>query len=234
MKILSSTERFERGSPAMPFSRADIAARAAAEVKAGSVVNLGIGLPTLVADFIDAAANVWLHSENGLLGMGPFPFEGDEDPQLINAGKQTVTTVAGASFFDSALSFTMIRGGHLDLAILGAMQVSGHGDLANWSIPGGRTMGIGGAMDLSSGCRRVIVLTTHSTKKGEPKLLSSCSYPLTAAGVVNLIITDLGVFEPADGAFAALELAPGVEFGDVASATAADVVDRRSESANAT
>ena len=170
----------------MPFSRDQIAERAAKEVLPGSVVNLGIGLPTLVADYIPAEAQVTLHSENGLLGMGPFPYEGDEDPQLINAGKQTVTVLPGGSAFDSALSFAMIRGGHLDLAVLGAMQVSASGDLANWAVPGGRTMGIGGAMDLSSGCRRVLVLTKHRTKKDEPKLVSSCSYPLTARGVVSL------------------------------------------------
>ncbi len=207
----------------MPYSRNDMARRAALEVIDGSVVNLGIGLPTLVADYIDDAAGVWLHSENGLLGMGPFPYEGDEDPGLINAGKQTVTAVPGASFFDSALSFTMIRGGHLDLAILGAMQVSSGGDLANWSIPGGRTMGIGGAMDLSSGCRRVIVLTTHRTKKDQAKLVQECSFPLTAVGVVATVITDLGVFDIDDGAFVVRELAPSVTADEVRDKTSASV-----------
>ncbi len=207
----------------MPYSRDDMARRAALEVLAGSVVNLGIGLPTLVADYIDDDAGVWLHSENGLLGMGPFPYEGDEDPQLINAGKQTVTAVPGASFFDSALSFTMIRGGHLDLAILGAMQVSSGGDLANWSIPGGRTMGIGGAMDLSSGCRRVMVLTTHRTKKDQAKLVKDCSFPLTAVGVVATVITDLGVFDIDDGAFVVRELAPLVTADEVRDKTSAPV-----------
>ena len=207
----------------MPFSRAEIARRAAAEIAPGSVVNLGIGLPTLVADYIDDSSGVLLHSENGLLGMGPFPYEGDEDPQLINAGKQTVTAVPGASFFDSALSFTMIRGGHIDLAILGAMQVSASGDLANWSIPGGRTMGIGGAMDLSSGCRRVMALMTHRSKAGEPKLLARCDYPLTAVGVVDRVITDLGVLDPAGDHFRCVELAPGVTLEELAAATGAPV-----------
>lgn len=207
----------------MPFSRADIARRAAAEVEPGSVVNLGIGLPTLVADYIADDSGVFLHSENGLLGMGPFPYEGDEDPQLINAGKQTVTAVPGASFFDSALSFTMIRGGHIDLAILGAMQVSASGDLANWSIPGGKTMGIGGAMDLSSGCRRVMALMTHVSKKGEPKLLAECTFPLTAVGVIDRVITDLAVLEPAGDHFRCVELAPGVELDQLREATAAPV-----------
>ena len=179
----------------MAYSREQIAERAAKEVFPGSVVNLGIGLPTLVADYIDAKSGVTLHSENGLLGMGPFPEAGKADPQLINAGKQTVTVLPGGSTFDSAMSFAMIRGGHLDLAVLGAMQVSSGGDLANWAVPGGRTMGIGGAMDLSSGCKRVLVLTTHLTKKGDAKLVSSCSFPLTAQGVVSRIITDLAVID---------------------------------------
>jgi 3-oxoacid CoA-transferase subunit B len=207
----------------MPFSREQIARRAAAEIEPGTVVNLGIGLPTLVADYIPEGAGVWLHSENGLLGTGPFPFEGDEDPQLINAGKQTVTALPGASFFDSALSFTMIRGGHVDLAILGAMQVSAAGDLANWSIPGGRTMGIGGAMDLSSGCRRVIALMSHRSKKGEAKLVRQCSFPLTAVGVVSRVITELAVLEIAGGAFEVVELAAGVSLEEVREATDADV-----------
>jgi 3-oxoacid CoA-transferase subunit B len=207
----------------MPFSREQIARRAAAEIEPGTVVNLGIGLPTLVADYIPEGAGVWLHSENGLLGTGPFPFEGDEDPQLINAGKQTVTALPGASFFDSALSFTMIRGGHVDLAILGAMQVSAAGDLANWSIPGGRTMGIGGAMDLSSGCRRVIALMSDRSKKGEAKLVRQCSFPLTAVGVVSRVITELAVLEIAGGAFEVVELAAGVTLAELREATDADV-----------
>jgi 3-oxoacid CoA-transferase subunit B len=203
----------------MPFSRQQIAERAAQEIAPGSVVNLGIGLPTLVADYLPNDYDVWFHSENGLLGMGPFPYEGDEDPQLINAGKQTVTVVAGGSFFDSALSFTMIRGGHVDLALLGAMQVSARGDLANWAVPGGRTMGIGGAMDLASGCRRVIVLMTHKTRDGAPKLVRECSYPLTAVGVVNRIITDLAVIDVTASGLALVECAPGTTPDQVQNAT---------------
>ncbi|RMG11746.1 MAG: 3-oxoacid CoA-transferase subunit B, partial [Deltaproteobacteria bacterium] len=163
----------------MSWSREEIARRAAAEIPPGSIVNLGIGLPTLVADYLKPEDGIWFHSENGLLGMGPFPVEGEEDPRIINAGKQTVTVVPGGSFFDSALSFAMIRGGHVDVALLGAMQVSAAGDLANWAVPGGKTMGIGGAMDLSTGARRTLVLTTHRTKQGAPKLLARCDYPLT-------------------------------------------------------
>ena len=179
----------------MPYSKEDMARRAALEIPEGAIVNLGIGLPTLVADYLPEG-HAWLHSENGLLGMGPFPFEGDEDPQLINAGKQTVTVLPGGSTFDSATSFGMIRGGHVDLAILGAMQVAANGDLANWAVPGGKVMGIGGAMDLASGCRRVIAMMQHTTKTGEAKLVPKCTYPITAIGVVSLIITERGVFEP--------------------------------------
>ncbi|MBA3452101.1 MAG: 3-oxoacid CoA-transferase subunit B, partial [Deltaproteobacteria bacterium] len=157
----------------------DMARRAAKEIPEGSIVNLGIGLPTQVADYL-AEGHAWLHSENGLLGTGPFPYEGDEDPNLINAGKQTVTVLPGGSTFDSAFSFAMIRGGHVDVAILGAMQVSAGGDLANWAVPNGKVMGIGGAMDLASGCRRVIAMMQHVTKKGEHKLVQRCDYPLTA------------------------------------------------------
>ena len=180
----------------MTYSTEDMARRAAREIPAGSIVNLGIGLPTQVADYLPEG-HAWLHSENGLLGMGPFPYEGEEDPQLINAGKQTVTVLPGGSTFDSATSFAMIRGGHVELAILGAMQVSAGGDLANWAVPGGKVMGIGGAMDLASGTRRVIAMMQHLTKTGEPKLVPKCSYPLTAVGVVSLVITERGVFEPA-------------------------------------
>ena len=193
----------------MTWSTEDMARRAAREIAAGSIVNLGIGLPTQVADYLPHG-HAWLHSENGLLGMGPFPFEGDEDPNLINAGKQTVTVLAGGSTFDSAYSFAMIRGGHVDLAILGAMQVSASGDLANWAVPGGKIMGIGGAMDLASGCRRVIAMMQHVTKTGEHKLVERCSYPLTAVRIVSLVITDLGVFEPAGDGFRIVELAPEV------------------------
>jgi 3-oxoacid CoA-transferase subunit B len=191
------------------WSTEDMARRAAREIPGGSIVNLGIGLPTQVADYLPEG-HAWLHSENGLLGTGPFPFEGEEDPNLINAGKQTVTVLPGGSTFDSAQSFGMIRGGHVDLAILGAMQVSAGGDLANWAVPGGKVMGIGGAMDLASGCRRVIAMMQHVTKKNEHKLVAKCSYPLTAAQVVSLVITDIGVFEPTGHGFRVIELAPGI------------------------
>jgi 3-oxoacid CoA-transferase subunit B len=193
----------------MTFSTEDMARRAAREIPAGAIVNLGIGLPTQVADYLPEG-HAWLHSENGLLGMGPFPFEGEEDPNLINAGKQTVTVLPGGSTFDSASSFAMIRGGHVDLAILGAMQVSAGGDLANWAVPGGKVMGIGGAMDLASGTRRVIAMMQHVTKKHEHKLVAKCDYPLTATRVVARVITELGVFDPADDHFRVIELAPGV------------------------
>lgn len=207
----------------MPFSRDEIAARAATEISPGSVVNLGIGLPTLVADHLPAGSDVMLQSENGILGMGPFPYEGDEDAQIINAGKQTVTIVRGGSTFDSATSFAMIRGGHVDLAILGAMQVSQHGDLANWAIPGGRTMGIGGAMDLAAGAKRIIVLTTHVTKKDEPKLVEECTFPLTAKRVVNRIITDLAILDVGANGFELVELAPGVTLEEVQAKTDAPI-----------
>ncbi len=207
----------------MAFTRPQIAERAAQEIRPSSVVNLGIGLPTMIPDYLAPDMGVWFQSENGLLGMGPFPYEGDEDPQLINAGKQTVTIVPGGSLFDSALSFTMIRGGHIDQAFLGAMQVSAGGDLANWTVPGGKTMGIGGAMDLATGCREVIVLTTHRTKRGQPKLLAECSFPLTARGVVKRIITDLAVIEVTPSGFALVECAPGVTPDDVRAATDAPV-----------
>jgi 3-oxoacid CoA-transferase subunit B len=207
----------------MPFSREQIAERAAAEIAPGSIVNLGIGLPTLVAGFIPAGQDVWLQSENGILGMGPFPLEGEEDPQLINAGKQTVTLVPGGSCFDSALSFAMIRGQHVDLTILGAMQVSQAGDLANWAIPGGRTLGIGGAMDLAAGSKRIVVVTTHRSKKDEPKLVERCSFPLTAAGAVSRVITDLGVLDVAGTGFSLVECAPDVSEAQIVEATGARV-----------
>jgi 3-oxoacid CoA-transferase subunit B len=204
----------------MPFSKEAMARRAAAEIPAGSIVNLGIGLPTLVADYLPEG-HAWLHSENGLLGMGPFPYEGEEDPQLINAGKQTVTVLSGGSFFDSAQSFAMIRGGHIDLAILGAMQVAENGDLANWAVPGGKMLGIGGAMDLSSGARRIVVLMNHVTKEGEPKLVTRCSYPLTASAVVGRVITDLAVLDIRPSGFALVECAPGVTPAEVREKTGA-------------
>jgi 3-oxoacid CoA-transferase subunit B len=207
----------------MTFSTEDMARRAAREIPAGSIVNLGIGLPTQVADYLPEG-HAWLHSENGLLGMGPFPYEGDEDPNLINAGKQTVTVLPGGSTFDSATSFAMIRGGHVDLAILGAMQVSAGGDLANWAVPGGKVMGIGGAMDLASGAKRVIAMMQHTTKKGELKLVSRCEYPLTAMRTVSLVITELGVFEPTGHAFRVIELAQGVTRERAEAATGAPLI----------
>lgn len=208
----------------MAWRREEMAQRAAREIEPASVVNLGIGLPTLIADYLPESLGVWLHSENGLLGIGPFPYEGDEDPQLINAGKQTVTFVTGASTFDSALSFVMIRGGHVDLAIIGGMQVAQNGDLANWAVPGGKVMGIGGAMDLSTGCRRLLVLMTHVTKEGEPKLVSRCTYPLTARGAVNRVITDLAVVDVTPEGFRLVECAPGVTPADVRKQTAAPLL----------
>jgi 3-oxoacid CoA-transferase subunit B len=207
----------------MTYSTEDMARRAAREIPAGSIVNLGIGLPTQVADYLPEG-HAWLHSENGLLGMGPFPFEGEEDPNLINAGKQTVTVLPAGSTFDSASSFAMIRGGHVDLAILGAMQVSAGGDLANWAVPGGKVMGIGGAMDLASGCRRVIAMMQHTTKKRELKLVQKCDYPLTATRVVSLVITELGAFEPTGHAFRIIELAPGVTREQAEAATGAPLI----------
>ena len=204
----------------MTWDTEAMARRAAKEIAAGSIVNLGIGLPTQVADYLPAG-HAYLHSENGLLGTGPFPFEGDEDPNLINAGKQTVTVLPGGSTFDSAASFAMIRGGHVDLAILGAMQVAANGDLANWAVPGGKVMGIGGAMDLASGCRRVIAMMQHVAKNGAHKLVARCTYPLTAARVVALVITDLGAFEPTGDGFRIVELAPGVSRDQASAASGA-------------
>lgn len=209
----------------MPWNDEQLARRAAEEIGAGAIVNLGIGLPTLVANYLEPGRDVWLHTENGILGMGPYPFEGEEDPQIINAGKQTVTVVTGGSCFDSAASFGMIRGGHVDLAILGAMQVAASGDLANWSVPGGKTLGIGGAMDLAAGARRIVALMKHVTKDGAPKLLSACDYPLTAVGVVDRVITDLAVLDPAGDHFVLVECAPGVSPEEVRTKTGARVLD---------
>ncbi len=208
----------------MTWSTEDMARRASREIPAGSIVNLGIGLPTQVADYLPQG-HAWLHSENGLLGMGPFPYEGEEDPNLINAGKQTVTILPGGSTFNSAESFGMIRGGHVDLAILGAMQVSAGGDLANWAVPGGKVMDIGGAMDLATGSRRIIAMMQHTTKKKEFKLVQKCHYPLTATRVVSLVITELGAFEPTGHGFRLIELAPGVTRDEAAAATGAPLVD---------
>lgn len=209
----------------MTWSKEEMARRAAEEIEPGSVVNLGIGLPTLVADVMPEDADVWLQSENGILGMGPFPVAGEEDAQIINAGKQTVTLVEGGATFDSATSFAMIRGGHVDVAIMGAMQVAANGDIANWQVPGGKTTGIGGAMDLAAGARRLVVLMRHVTKQGAPKLKARCDYPLTACGVVDRVITDLGVFEPTGRAFRVVSLAPGVDLESVRANVDADVLD---------
>ncbi len=194
----------------MPWTRDEMASRAAKEIEPGMVVNLGIGIPTLVANHLEEESGVMLHSENGLLGMGPFPYEGEEDPQIINAGKQTVTIVDGGSTFDSTLSFGMIRGGHIDLAVLGAMQVSTSGDIANWAIPGGLVTGMGGAMDLVSGAKSVLAVCTFRSKKGAAKLVPQCNLPLTGVGCIDRVVTDVGVFDPAGEGFKIVELAPGV------------------------
>jgi 3-oxoacid CoA-transferase B subunit len=207
----------------MAWTREEMAALAARELKDGFYVNLGIGIPTLVANYIPAGIEVTLQSENGMLGMGPFPYEGEADPDLINAGKQTITELPSSSYFSSADSFAMIRGGHIDLSILGAMQVAGNGDLANWMVPKKMVKGMGGAMDLVAGVKRVVVVMEHSEKSGAPKLVKACTLPLTGKGVVDLVITDLAVFT-VDKTAAKLTLtglAPGVTLDEVKSKTEA-------------
>jgi 3-oxoacid CoA-transferase subunit B len=196
-----------------------IAKRIAKEVKDGYYVNLGIGIPTLVANFVRDDIEVEFQSENGVLGMGPFPFGGEEDADIINAGKQTITTLPGASFFDSALSFSMIRGQHVDLTILGAMEVSENGDIANWKIPGFMVKGMGGAMDLVASAENIIVAMMHTNKKGKSKLLKRCSLPLTGVGCINKIVTNLAVIEITDGGFKLLERAPGISVEEIVSST---------------